>query len=249
VDRIVVAGDLVGYGPWPNECVERLRELDAICVAGNHDLYACGRLEPRRLAEHAQAQVGWTRQALGSDARAHLEAMPLSTTIGELFVAHGSVDDPEEYVTTRDGANRQLRSVACRTVVLGHTHRQWLHSSLGSVVPDGPVVIPRPAVEHLVNPGSVGQSRQAEPMPLVRFAILDTAADRVEFDAITYDTDAAERALDAAGLPRSGMHLVPRPVSGGSHSRYRSIVRRAGQRLAGCWPPSTRTRHRTHAGR
>ncbi|MFN3219081.1 MAG: metallophosphoesterase family protein [Acidimicrobiales bacterium] len=251
VDRIVVAGDLVGYGPRPNECVDRLRALDATCIAGNHDLYACGRLEPRDLAEHARVQLDWTRRALGSDARAHLEALPLRTRIGELFLAHGSIGDPEEYITTSLDADRQLRWAASRTLVLGHTHRQWLHSSAGSVLPDAPLAAPRPAVAHLVNPGSVGQSRQAERTPLVRFAILDTVADRIEFEAIPYDTEATAQALDAAGLPRNGMHLVPEHVSGGRRGRYGGVIGRLGRRLAGWWPPSTRQRqrHRTHAGR
>lgn len=251
VDRIVVAGDLVGYGPQPNECVDRLRELDATCIAGNHDLYACGRLEPRRLAEHARGQLDWTRRALGSDVRAHLEAMPLRTRTGELFLAHGSIGDAEEYITAPVDADRQLRWAASPTLVLGHTHRQWLHSGVGSIRPETPRALARPAVAHLVNPGSVGQSRQAEPAPLVRFAILDTDAARIEFEAIPYDTEATAQALDAAGLPRSGMHLVPEPVSGGRRSRYGGIIGQLGRRLAGWWPPSTRQRprHRTHAGR
>lgn len=225
VDAIVVAGDLVGYGPRPNECVDRLREVGALCVAGNHDLYATRRREPRSLAGAGRVALEWTRRQLGDDVRAHLEALPLRCEIGGLVIAHGSVEDPEEYVTMPAAAERQLHATG-RPVVVGHTHRQWLHSSEGSIRPEGPLSLPRPAAIHLMNPGSVGQSRQAEPSPQARFAILDTITDRIDFEAIAYDTGATERALEAAGLPRSGMHLVPGRRRSGPVQRVRRGLRR-----------------------
>ena len=64
VDRYLCAGDLVGYGPFPNECVERIAELGAVCVAGNHDLIALGRLSDDRCIPLARNSLRWTREVL-----------------------------------------------------------------------------------------------------------------------------------------------------------------------------------------
>src|SRR3954452_19829584 len=76
VDAYICAGDLVGYGPHPNETVARVRWLDPICVAGNHDLMALGRLPTGRADALARQTLAWTREELDGDARAYLEALP-----------------------------------------------------------------------------------------------------------------------------------------------------------------------------
>src|SRR3954451_22574338 len=64
VEVYLCAGDLVGYGPFPNECVRRVRDLPGVCVAGNHDLIALGRLSDERCVPLARASLRWTRAAL-----------------------------------------------------------------------------------------------------------------------------------------------------------------------------------------
>src|SRR5829696_2948685 len=99
--RWVVAGDIVGYGPHPNECVEAVASLEPVAVAGNHDLIVLGRLPDTRCIELARASLRWTRGVLGADARAFLDALPLSQLTDDgVLVAHGSPTDPQEYVTT-----------------------------------------------------------------------------------------------------------------------------------------------------
>src|SRR5919197_1277514 len=88
VDGWLVAGDLVGYGPHPNECVELVAGLGGTCIAGNHDLIAPG----------------------------------------GVAVAHGSIDDPQDYTVTPPQARAQLARLdadGARVLVLGHTHRPW----------------------------------------------------------------------------------------------------------------------------
>lgn len=240
VDRIIVAGDLVGYGPWPNQVVERLRDVDAVCVAGNHDLYAAGRLQPGRLPELVLASIDWTARRLDDDVRAHLANLPTVLTLDEMVVAHGSVGDPEEYTSTPRQAERELRSARrlvedASMLVLGHTHRQWLYEAEEGDLARGPVVAPLSGAIHLLNPGSVGQSRQQEPEPLARFAVVDTSAGTVTLDAIAYDSDAARLALAEAGLPRENLHLLPtvrsrwapRPLAGRLRRRLRRRSSRA----------------------
>lgn len=86
VDTYLCAGDLVGYGPWPNECVERVAALPGLCVAGNHDLIATDRLGDDRCEPLARTTLAWTREHLGSYARAYLEALPLSARLEDILL-------------------------------------------------------------------------------------------------------------------------------------------------------------------
>ena len=109
VDGYLVAGDLVGYGPHPNECVAAVAELGATCVAGNHDLIVLGILSDDRCIELARQTLRWTRQILGADERAFLAALPrVATAPGGVRVAHGALDDPRQYTTSAGQALAQL---------------------------------------------------------------------------------------------------------------------------------------------
>lgn len=194
-DTVVCAGDLVGYGAFPNECVERVASLGGVCVAGNHDLVAVGELADDRCIPMARRSLAWTRARLGDDARAWLRALPRRATDGELVVAHGSLEDPERYVASEADALAELRRLphvepGARTLVLGHTHRAR-HLVAGDA--------------SFLNPGAVGQSRELRPR--ARFAILrDTGP---SLHAVTYDVRAARDALRRQGLDERGVHLRP----------------------------------------
>ena len=214
VERFLCAGDLVGYGPFPDECVEVIAGLDAVCVAGNHDLIALGRLSDERCNALARESLAWTRKRLAPSSREYLEALPVWVELDGVVMAHGSPDDPQRYV--RDGAEaaRQLATVAdrwsaARVLVLGHTHiaRAWapggrpLDTSAGSATP---LVRDRPV---LLNPGAVGQSRERRIR--ARSLVLDLREQTVAFHADAYDVGACRRALRSAGLPPEAVHLSP----------------------------------------
>ena len=214
VERFLCAGDLVGYGPFPDECVEVIAGLDAVCVAGNHDLIALGRLSDDRCNRLARNSLAWTRERLGQAAREYLEALPLQVQVDGVLMAHGSPDDPRRYV--RDGAEaaRQLATLATRcpaahVLVLGHTHiaRAWapggrpLETDAQSAMPLGEE---RPV---LLNPGAVGQSRERRIR--ARSVVLDLREQTVAFHADRYDVRACRRALRSAGLPPETVHLSP----------------------------------------
>src|SRR5881227_3078421 len=181
VDTWVCAGDLVGYGPHPNECVETIAELEPTCVAGNHELMLLDALPTTRAGWLARRTIGWTCDVVRRDVRAYLAGLPLTTTLGEIAVAHGSPDDPEEYVRTDLRAAALLRPLQPGGVlVLGHTHHPWLYgTNTGTAfpapdAPPGSATLPLGrTTRHLVNPGAVGQSREPESVPRARFALLD----------------------------------------------------------------------------
>ena len=122
-DAIWCLGDLVGYGPKPNECVALLQERAAICLAGNHDLVVLGKIPIEAFAGEAGAAARWTQTVLDEPARAFLDTLaPKAAAPGaELF--HGSPRDPVwEYVLTEAAAASALELTEGPLVLVGHSH-------------------------------------------------------------------------------------------------------------------------------
>src|SRR5437763_6945678 len=213
VERILCAGDLVGYGPHPNECVERIAALGPapVVVAGNHDLMAIGRLPTRGLGPLPKQTIEWTADVLSDAARRYLERVPgAAVTDDGVVVAHGSLDDPVEYVFDGVAAQAQLtlltqRHPSANVLVLGHTHLQRAYCEEGEQPPDGRIGLR--GKRWLLNAGSVGQSRERR--ALARALVLDLDRADARFLGIDYDAAATERDLRAAGLPEHACHLAP----------------------------------------
>ena len=225
VDGYVCAGDLVGYGPMPNECVARVSELGALCAAGNHDLMAIGTLPYEQATPLARDTMRFTREVLSAAARDYLAALPrIALGPGGIVVAHGSLDDPREYVGSPRRAAIELerlerRAPDARILVLGHVHRALAYGQRrGWGGGRGEVPLPGPE-RHLLNPGSVGQSRERRAR--ARFMVLDLDRGVARFEAVAYDIERVRRALRERGLPERACH--PRP------SLPRSALRAARQ--------------------
>jgi predicted phosphodiesterase len=234
VTGYLCAGDLVGYGPMPNECVAAVAALDAMCVAGNHDLIALDRLPDADCSELAKVSLRWTKRHLDAAARRYLEQLPLVlATPDGVVVAHGSLRDPWEYV--REPAERidQFRALAqehprARVLILGHTHGAAAHGARSGAtdVRRGGTVRLADGDTYLLNPGSVGQSRDARPR--ARFMVLDTDRNEATFHAVRFDVGACRRALRQRGLPAYSYQLRPPALR-----RYAGSLRRAARRMSG----------------
>jgi predicted phosphodiesterase len=231
VDAHLVAGDLVGYGPFPNECVELVAELGATCVAGNHDLMALGRLGDERCIPLARRSLAWTRRVLRDDARAFLAALPARAEVeGGVVMAHGTLDHAWEYTARPDQAQAQLARLqeehrGAGVLLLGHTHRRLACGVAGRALQplsDRELRLPDPV---LLNPGAVGQARELRVR--ARFLVLDTDRRTAAFHEVRYDTAACRAALRRNGLAPGSYHLLPTPGGAG-----RRILRHA-RRLQG----------------
>jgi len=192
-ERLICAGDIVGYGPQPNECIEALRASEAVCVAGNHELIALGELPEEGIHPWALTTLRWTRRELTTENRDWLSALELRADLDGIAVAHGSLDDPRTYVKTEELAREQLAALTgSEILVLGHTHTPMQVTS---------------GTRLLVNPGAVGQSRERRIR--AQAATLDRATGSVRFVAVPYDTHATERALTERGLPAQTYRMRP----------------------------------------
>jgi diadenosine tetraphosphatase ApaH/serine/threonine PP2A family protein phosphatase len=204
VDETWVLGDIVGYGPQPNEVIRALQEMGARSVMGNHDGAAIGTVDSSWFNPDAASAIEWTTRVLDHNARAYLAALPEVRRDGELTAVHGSPRDPTwEYVTGPGVAAANLSAFDTRLCLHGHTHVPVIFSAedgrieVVPATPDAPLRLN--AGRALVNPGSVGQPRDGN--PAASYLVLDTDSGTAEFRRVTYDVARTQQLMGEVGLP------------------------------------------------
>ncbi len=209
VDRVVVLGDLVGYGASPNEVIERVDALaPEVLIRGNHDKVAAGLASPDEFTELAAAAARWTQAALTAANRARLAALPRGPQLVDehLEACHGAPFDEDAYILDRLDALRAFETARRRVCLFGHTHQAVVIALAGDrldvTLPGGASAERVDLVEgvrYLINPGSVGQPRDGDPR--AAYAVLDTAEWTVTLYRVAYPIEQAQRRILAAGLP------------------------------------------------
>jgi diadenosine tetraphosphatase ApaH/serine/threonine PP2A family protein phosphatase len=206
--RLVLLGDIVGYGAEPGWAVRRAMELaasGAVVVKGNHDEAAVR--DRGGMSEDAAAAAAWTRSVLDAEAKAWLEALPLEVAEEDRLYVHADAHDPPRWTYVRDAedARRGLAAVDARLVFCGHTHVPALFgltatAKLVSFTPVAGAAVPllRPR-RWLAVLGAVGQPRDGD--PAAAYAMLDTAASDYTLLRVPYDAESAGAKIRAAGLP------------------------------------------------
>jgi diadenosine tetraphosphatase ApaH/serine/threonine PP2A family protein phosphatase len=123
IDQLWFLGDLVGYGPNPNECIDKLRERTDVIIAGNHDWAAVGKIDLEDFSEAARISAEWTAKQLTEEHRQFLINLPERLQIGECTLVHGSPYGPLwEYLTSEMLAERSFQYFYTRYCLVGHTH-------------------------------------------------------------------------------------------------------------------------------
>jgi diadenosine tetraphosphatase ApaH/serine/threonine PP2A family protein phosphatase len=203
VDEIWVLGDIVGYGPQPNEVISALQEMGARSVLGNHDGAAIGTVDPSDFNPDAARAIEWTRQVLDDNARAYLGSLPEVRCVDELTGVHGSPRDPIwEYVTSAQLAAVNFEAFGTRYCLFGHTHLPVIYSDGGDLrtiaaTPDRSISLDSDRA--MLNPGSVGQPRDGNPAS--SYLLFDTEVAIAEFRRVSYDVSLTQRLMRDAGLP------------------------------------------------
>ena len=190
-DAAISAGDTVGYGPSPEECVDRLYFKGFRCVAGNHD-NAVATVETDWFNDDAQEAIRINRGQLSGGSLRWLGKLPTELKMEldglNVSVYHGSPTEPlTSYIypeTAEARAEDYLRLTGSDILILGHTHIPYKIERGGRL---------------MLNPGSVGQPRDGDPR--ASYLILETDPLRVEHRRVEYNIDATAEAIDAAGLP------------------------------------------------
>ena len=205
VDEVWCLGDLVGYGPQPNRCVEEARAQSSVCLIGNHDLAALGEVGTEDFSPEAAASARWTAEELADDARAFLATLqPKGERQGvELF--HGSPRDPVwEYILSEPAVRDALALTSSEFVLVGHTHIPiaLLLSNGGTLaggLARGGSDVELSEGRWLLNPGSVGQPRDGDPR--AAYLLLDFERRNAHFRRIPYDIESTQAEIRGHGLP------------------------------------------------
>jgi len=204
-DEIWCLGDVVGYGPRPNECCEIVESRATVCLGGNHDLAVRGTIDLDEFRGDAAVAARWTRDVLTDDARAFLDQLEPHDERDGVALYHGSARDPVwEYVLSDEAAAATLAISPLPLVLVGHSHVAlevtWGDDLLtGGLAPDGTTV--EAPGRALLNPGSVGQPRDGDPR--AAYLLLDLERKRATFHRTDYDVERTQAEMRAAGLPEA----------------------------------------------
>ena len=212
VDAYAQVGDVVGYGPDPAYCIDRLRELDCKICLGNHDAASVRRLPLDVFNPFAKMALEWTMFELRKAHREFLAGLPLQVTLPEIdaCIVHGSLFRPEsfDYVRSLASAARSLELQETQLCFVGHSHQPCLFSMqsggqcdmLSIFKREGMYCIPPGSEERLlVNVGSVGQPRDEDPR--AAFVIYDSEERSLQLVRVSYDIRIVQERIRQKGLP------------------------------------------------
>ena len=207
VDEIWCLGDVVGYGPDPNACVDLLRSQRHICIAGNHDWATLGKLDLRDFNPDAREANLWNRKQLTSENLAYLDALPETLVRGDFTLAHGSPRHPIwEYIIYASTAEVNFQHFETPYCLAGHTHTPVvfrLEANSEAVADALPPVLNEAVAlgseRLIINPGSVGQPRDGDPR--ASYVLLDDEAMTLEHRRVAYPLETTQAKMLEHGLP------------------------------------------------
>jgi predicted phosphodiesterase len=202
-ERFLCVGDIIGYGADPAKCIEIVRNLNSVVVAGNHDFATIEKLNIDFFNSYAKEAVVWTRKNISEGDHNFLAGLELVQVVDDIItIVHGSLNFPEmfDYIQTSYDAHLSLQALGTDVCFLGHSHvpvtffqKQTVSYTMDSEIKIGP------GERALVNVGSVGQPRDENPNAC--FALYDAEEKRVRIIRIPYDIDLAGKKIIEAGLP------------------------------------------------
>jgi diadenosine tetraphosphatase ApaH/serine/threonine PP2A family protein phosphatase len=203
-DELWCLGDLVGYGPRPNECCAGVAERADVCLAGNHDLAVRGTIDLEEFHGDAGVAATWTREVLEPEWKELLDRLEPEGAAHGVALYHGSARDPIwEYVLSDEAALATLELAGTPLVLVGHSHVALQVVQSGDELEGGlaPAGTERAldGVRALLNPGSVGQPRDGDPR--AAYLLLDLEAQHASFRRVEYDIEQTQREMRDAGLP------------------------------------------------
>lgn len=204
VDQLWCLGDIVGYGPYPNECLDVLRQRDCLAIPGNHDWGCAGKISLEDFNVEARWACEWSRSVVSPDNLAYLESLPLTRTEGDFTLAHGTPHEPIwEYMAYPATARLSFHYFASRYCLVGHTHVPLVFLD-ADMRPEtfnpGPAApLQLDGTRAIINPGSVGQPRDGNPQ--ASYGIIDTDEAAVHFRRVAYDVGSIQAQMKEFQFP------------------------------------------------
>jgi len=209
-DRLICLGDVIGYGPDPDACLDIVAQVCDVMIRGNHDEAVLRGEGETGLRPDVQRAIDLTRDRLSEGHLMLVASMRESTVVDGLSLAHGGFTPRRfEYLYDADAAGRSMESMPTTLGAVGHTHipsaflragRTGILSGASShqVFPGIEIVLPREG-SAIVNPGSVGQPRDRNPW--AAWGRLDTDQRTFQVRRVPYDVESVQRKIESIGLP------------------------------------------------
>lgn len=208
IDKFVILGDIVGYGPDPEAVTARVCGLagkGAVVILGNHDEAVFS--SSTRMSEIATRAIGWTRMRLSEQSQRFLKSLPLTATHDDVLLVHAEASEPGRwnYITDAYAARRSLDATQARVTICGHVHVPQLYcmTAAGKVIAHAPATaVPVTLSEQrqwLAVAGACGQPRDGN--PAAAFLTYDTVSRVLTYRRAPYDVEATAQRVRAAGLP------------------------------------------------
>ena len=208
-------GDVVGYGPDPHQCIELLRRYPHICVAGNHDWAAVGKLSLSEFNPDAALACRWTAEQLSTEDVDFLGSLPPVIKKDDFTLVHGSPREPIwEYLLSISSARENFAHFRSQFCLVGHSHVPSIFQqtesggcSFSSFQPNIGLVLGSSRL--IINPGGVGQPRDGDPR--ASYAIFDSEASMARLYRVQYDIAITQARMMEQNLP---VRLVNRLSNG-----------------------------------
>ncbi len=215
VEEIWCLGDVVGYGPDPCQCIELLRRYNHVCVAGNHDWAAIGKMATSEFNPDAAIACRWTAQQLSPGDVKYLESLPEVIQKEDFTLVHGSPREPIwEYLISVSSAKENFAYFQSQFCLVGHSHVPMVFKydetdtcSFGQFMPNVGLALGRSRL--IINPGGVGQPRDGDPR--ASYAIYDNETGMVRLYRVPYDISVTQTRMVKHNLP---MRLMARLSQG-----------------------------------
>ncbi len=208
-DKVLVLGDLVGYGAGPNQVVDAIRKLPQpkVMIRGNHDKVVAGIEDGRNFNFAALAAAQWTTEHLSPANFRFLRELPSGPIWidEELAICHGSPLDEDQYVFSMFEAWEIFENFHAHVTFFGHTHIPSLFAVSGgrtqvALLKGSRGEIPiDPGTRYLINPGSIGQPRDRDPR--AAYMTYDSSRRLVRWYRVDYPVERAQERIRKAGLP------------------------------------------------
>jgi predicted phosphodiesterase len=205
-DDVICLGDIVGYGPNPNECVEIVDKLKCTAIAGNHDMASIGKLDPVYFNREAREAIEWTAKVLNDPSVKYLGSLTEHQMIHDFEMVHGSLRDPfVEYISNIQEGAATIELMKKNLLFVGHLHiplvivKEKDGNFDGWQLNDGDVVELSKFDKIIINVGAVGQPRDMDNR--ASYGIYDTEAKTVEIKRVSYNIPAVQEKMRKVGLP------------------------------------------------
>ncbi len=204
-DQVICLGDLVGYGPFPNECIQLVQKVAAFTLAGNHDHASIGLLDLEYFNPYAKSAIEWTTITLTQENKDYLATLGLDRQEGGAYFVHATPCHPADwnYIMTLQEAEYNFACFDDRVCFIGHSHIPVCFSLNGAAkthIDRVTMIEFDERSRYIINVGSVGQPRDGNPN--AAFGIFDTDLGTFQLVRVAYDIFATQQAMVALNLPK-----------------------------------------------